>query len=279
LSAADGQHISGYDPAIASMIMNEAADILRAMSFTAQHAVLIGGLVPGLLVPVLDPGLEPHIGTTDLDLCLSMALVDGDTAEYERIETVIMTLEFFCPASPPEREAGRLFRPNATERPRAKHNLGGRLSALALAAGELLTTDIERITRVVELPDNRGGLEVVLKVTGPVAFLVAKSHALHLRDKAKDAYDIVWLLENWPGGPGAAAAAFSQRPVIGRDDVQEELRNLRKAFVSSSVIGTRSYARFVSRSRTEEPNLERRAIAVVDEFFNGLAALVDRPST
>ena len=39
---------------------------------------------------------------------------------------------------------------------------------MALAAGELLTTDTETITRYVELPDNKGGLDVILNVTGPV---------------------------------------------------------------------------------------------------------------
>ena len=50
----DGQHISGYDPAVAGQLVAEAADLMRAIGFTAAHVVLIGGLVPSLLVPVLD---------------------------------------------------------------------------------------------------------------------------------------------------------------------------------------------------------------------------------
>jgi len=119
LSEPDGQHISGYNPAIGQLLIVEAADILRALGFAASHVVLIGGLVPGLLVPMLDPGIEPHVGTADIDLCLSLALVEGDTETYERMETVIksldfeegdasfrwrrhsglpLTVEFFCPA-------------------------------------------------------------------------------------------------------------------------------------------------------------------------------------
>jgi hypothetical protein len=119
LNEPDGQHISGYDPALAGLLLEEAAELTRAIGHTAAHVVLVGGLVPSLLVPVLDPGIEPHVGTADLDLCLSVALVEGDTETYERMEAVLkklgytegdatfrwrrptglkLTVELFCPA-------------------------------------------------------------------------------------------------------------------------------------------------------------------------------------
>src|ERR1700728_2994400 len=76
LNEPDGQHVAGYDPDLADQLAAEAADIVRSLGFMAVHIVLIGGLVPGLLVPVLDPGIEPHVGTADIDLCLSVALVE-----------------------------------------------------------------------------------------------------------------------------------------------------------------------------------------------------------
>jgi hypothetical protein len=39
---------------------------------------VIGGLVPGLLVLDAGAGRPSHVGTTDLDLCLSVALAAGD---------------------------------------------------------------------------------------------------------------------------------------------------------------------------------------------------------
>lgn len=132
----DGHHVAGYDPDLADRLAAEAADIVRALGFAAAHVVLIGGLVPGLLVPVLDPGIEPHVGTADIDLCLSVALVEGDTESYERIETILkglgfeegdvsfrwlrhdgigLTLEFFCPAGD-RRPAGCFVPPTQTTR-------------------------------------------------------------------------------------------------------------------------------------------------------------------
>jgi hypothetical protein len=90
-----------------------------------------------------------------------------------------------------------VFRPALADNPTGKHNFGGRLSALALDAGELLTSDVEVIHRSIVLPQNKGTLDMDLRVTGPLAFLTAKIDALHGRDKPKNAYDIVWLLAGW----------------------------------------------------------------------------------
>ena len=94
MSEPDGRHFGGYDPARGGQLVAEAADIVRSLGFAASHVVLIGGLVPGLLVPVLDPGIEPHVGTADIDLCLSVALIEGDTATYDRMEAVLRRLGF-----------------------------------------------------------------------------------------------------------------------------------------------------------------------------------------
>ncbi|MDA8355484.1 MAG: hypothetical protein M0Z95_04105 [Actinomycetota bacterium] len=286
----DGQHVAGYDPDLAETLVAEAADLVRALGFMAPHVVLIGGLVPGLLVPVLDPGIEPHVGTADIDLCLSVALVEGDTEAYERIESVLnslgfqegdasfrwqrhggiaLTVEFFCPVSE-QRPPGRVFRPALTDNPTGKHNFGGRLSALALDAGELLTTDVEVIHRSIVLPQNKGAIDMDLRVTGPLAFLTAKIDALRGRDKPKDAYDIVWLIESWPGGPSGAAESFAQRPAFSRPEVVAALHAICDAFADTDRIGARSYARFLAADPREEPQLERRAVGAIAEFTAAL---------
>jgi len=280
---------------MARQLVAEAADLMRALGFTAAHVVLIGGLVPSLLVPVLDPGIEPHVGTADLDLCLSVALVEGDTETYERMEAVLknrgfvagevtfrwhrrdglaLTVEFFCPAGD-DRPAGRTFRPGAADNPTGKHNFGGRLSALALEAGALLTSDVEEIAQHVELPGDRGTYDAKLRVTGPLAFLVAKVDAIHGRDKPKDAYDIVWLIESWPGGPAAAAEAFSARPSYGDPRVPAALSHLGEMFAEPGSVGPRSYARFLAANVAEEAQLERRAVGAIAEFLAALSADTD----
>jgi hypothetical protein len=123
------------------------------------------------------------------------------------------------------------------------------------------------------LPDGKGTTAVSLRVTGPLGFLVAKSQALigpTARDKPKDAYDIVWLVESWPGGPPAAAATFSARPLYGSPPVTAAITGITEAFRSVDHVGARSYARFLASSPAEEPALERRAVGAIAEWLNAL---------
>lgn len=290
MKESEGQHISDYELADSTALLPDAANLIRALGFAGSHLVLIGGLAPSLLVPVLDPGLDPHIGTTDLDLCMSVALIEGETGQYERAETVlrrlgfepddatfrwvrrstpVLTVEFFCPAGP-GRPAGQLYRPLSEDNPTAKHNLGARLSALALRAGDLLVTDVEKKVIEVSLPEAKGLVSIELQVSGPLAFLAAKLDALVGRDKPKDAYDIVWLIESWPGGPAAAAAAFSARPSFNAPAVTDALERLAGAFATSRDIGPRSYARFATLNADDQPLLERRAVGAVALFLESL---------
>ncbi|PSL38144.1 hypothetical protein CLV49_1758 [Labedella gwakjiensis] len=284
----NGTEISAYDPDTTELIVAEAADILRSAGFTSSHMVIIGGLVPTLLVPVLDPDTEPHIGTADIDICLSLALIDGRTEEYERLETVLrrldfepadssfrwvrakyprITLEFFCPAAD-GRPAGQMHRPKALTNPTGKHNLGGQLSALALDAGALMTTDVEVVARTIELPRGKGTIEMDLRVTGPLAFLAAKADAIRQRDKPKDAYDIIWLLESWPGGAAGAARSFAARPAYSAE-VRESIKQLGDLFADVDSVGARSYAQFVSQPGGQD-RAARQAQGAVAEFLSAL---------
>ena len=282
-------HRSEYDASAANIVLGQAAHILKAIGFAAKHVVLIGGTVPGLLVPELDPGIEPHIGTTDLDFCLSMAIVEGETAEYERIENALkqagfepeeswrwrggpnghVVVEFFCPAGP-DREAGKIFRPKQRDNPTAKHNLGANLSAVALEAGALITDDFVAVAREVELPNGMGKQTMDLNVTGIAAFLAAKADALRQRDKPKDAYDVVWLLEAWPGGPSGAAAAVRDSAVFGRPELQHALATLEDQFRDIDRAGARAYARFLLEAGGDADLLARRAVGAVGEFLSAV---------
>ncbi len=292
--AGEGFNITEYNPDLAAAILGEAAHLLRRLGIATCHTILIGGLVPGLLVLDPGPGRATHVGTTDLDFCLSLALVEGDTGAYERIETSLraagyqptdktfcwqrqsglrLKAEFFCPASS-TRPAGSLFRPKAASAPLVKHNMGSKLSAIALDAGAAISDDIRVIEREVDLPDAAGRISYQFRVTGLTGFLVAKTGALTERDKPKDAYDIVWLLEAWPGGPRQAAQAVRDSPAYQRGDTQRALARLAHEFADPTRVGPRSYARFMAASETTPEDIarmERQAAGAVRTFAAALA--------
>jgi len=291
--AGEGTNITEYDPRLAEAILGEAGHLLRHIGIAARHTILIGGLVPGLLV--LDPGSgrAPHVGTTDLDFCLSLALVEGDTAEYQRIETSLraagyqptdttfcwqrqaglrLKAEFFCPASS-TRPAGSLYRPKAVGARVVKHNMGPKLSAMALDAGAAISDDAQLVEREVDLPDGAGRVSYQFRVTGLTGFLVAKTGALTERDKPKDAYDIVWLLEAWPGGPQQAAQAARDSSVFERADTKRALAHLAREFADPSRLGPRSYARFMAAPESSPDDitrLRRQAVGAVRIFAAAL---------
>jgi hypothetical protein len=284
----DGHHHSAYDPSQVDVVLAEAAHLLRHLGFTAAHTILIGGVVPSLLV--LDPATNrPHLGTTDLDLCLSVAIVEGDTAEYERIENALrsagyeptedsfrwrqsdrlrLSVEFFCPAGD-DRPSGKLFRPKAAENPTAKQNFGSKLTAIALDAGQVIGDDVVVVSREVVLPGDGGRTAFDFRVTGVLGFLVAKVGALVGRDKPKDAYDIVWLVENVEGGPAAAAAAITASPGFGRPGVEAALSRLFEEFSAPDRLGPSSYVRFMADGDTgadDRQRLARQAVGAVGEL-------------
>ncbi len=285
----DGAHYSEYDSAMTGLLIGEAAGLMRALGFASRHMALIGGVVPGLLVPILDPGIEPHVGTTDLDFCLSVALVEGDTAEYEKIERCLATagfkaeeswrwrggadgriiVEFFCPVGP-GRVPGKLFRPSGEGLSRARRNLGSKFSAMVLSVGDLMSRDIQEVRREVSLPKGKGRATVSLRVTGPTAFLAAKAAALRERNKSKDSYDIIWLLDAWPQGPTELARTVSRSGFFSEPIVEETLVTLEDHFGNADRAGAIAYARFLSGSGEEPDRLVLHAVGAVREFLRAV---------
>ena len=77
-------------------------------------------------------------------------------------------------------------------------------------------------------------------------FLMLKAYALHERSKLKDAYDIVFTIANWPGGPSAAAEVVLRSPVVQEQDVQESLAFLREHFGHARMDEPGSYSAFLA---------------------------------
>ncbi len=281
-------HHSAYDAANSRLILAETARLIQAIGFAGHHLAVIGGLVPGVLVPVVDPDLPDHVGTQDIDLCLSIALTEGKVGNYDRIERCLkeanfkmachrdggreswrwvggkdktVVVEFFCPAAP-ERPVGRLFRPGGV--------VGGKLSALALGTGDLIDADMVEREVEVDLPSGGGRVRLPLRVTGPAAYLAAKSDAINRRDKWKDSYDLIWLIQAWPGGTKALACEIHSSAISDRPEFQRAIDDLGNQFSDIDAIGTRRYAGFLA---SDERDLDADAQIAVGAMQELLAAL------
>jgi len=260
--ATEGAHISQYDPDRTRALLSEAARLLRGVGFSGIHLTFIGGLVPSLLVPALDPGIDAHIGSGDIDLCLSIALATGQVGAYQRIERALaelgykmkpqgpssasswqwiggekqkVTVEFFC-APVANNKPGTLYRPDG--------DVTKGLSAMTIGAGALIDRDQVELSVKVELPDGVSAT-LPIRVTAPASYLASKADALVGRDKNKDAYDIVWLCEAWPGGQETLAEVVRSSPVFDDALLRAALEILSREFAGIDSLGSRAYAHFI----------------------------------
>lgn len=164
---------------------------------------------------------------------------------------------------------------------RSRRNTGAKLGAFETRGAGLVAADyVSREIRATLRDGNESFGQ--LRVANLVPFLTLKSLALDERGlvKHKDAYDIVFTLGNWPGGPEGAAAAAAVSPVIGRDVVYDALGKLDAHFEHAGMDGPGHYSRFLFDDAVDDAEeaerLRLEALAVVRGFFDGLTRVGTR---
>lgn len=217
--------------------------------------------------PALCPrATEPHLGSADVDLCLSVAITKGQTSDYYRsVEKCIEP--FFEPVESgfrwrkregvggvpllvdflgPELEATPLSDGTlGLEQRTAAENTGARLRPFPLAAAELIDTDavpsvVEGVALVYK-PGVRADVEI--RHAGPVGFLASKADALAGRDDAKDGYDISWWCIHAASSPEEVARLVIDRDAFRDSYFQESVAKLEVAFRAPDYVGPSGYAR------------------------------------
>jgi hypothetical protein len=267
--------------------------ILAHIGPWGTQMVLIGGLTPRYLIPELPEGIDPHAGTTDLDVVLSLAVSSTEDAPYRtlqqnlkaasfapsrneetgqtlsyawerRIDEVLVKIEFFCPVEE-DATAGTIRRNPGPPQ------VGSSVGAIRTQGGELAGRDAINVELAGDTLDHGGELVVTLRVANILPFLVLKAFALRDRVKDKDAYDVVWLLNAFPGGPAGAAAAARSSPVADGPDVVVAIAILRERFGSVDSAGSARYANYFLGGNDDaaegRTRLRRDAHGTVQEFL------------
>jgi len=107
--------------------------------------------------------------------------------------------------------------------------------------------------------------EIQIRVAGIVAILVMKGFAVHNRPDPKDAYDILFCLENYPYSLETLAAEFV--PFIDDELVQESLRKMSAKFRSEEDDGPRRVADFEGAVGEGRAIRKRDAYSKVSDFL------------
>ena len=103
------------------------------------------------------------------------------------------------------------------------------IHAIPSPGSELSFEVSEEISLEGNLPDG-SHYSTVIKSAGITALIVMKAHAMNIREKTKDAYDIWFCLANYPGNIESIAKAF--KPHIGKNSVKIALALLSEHFRS-----------------------------------------------
>ncbi len=249
-----------------SALIGEAASLFYLLGgMAARHLIIVGGLVPPLLIP---EAADAHIGSADIDLCLSLAITGGTTREYYRsIEEAIepyfepehtsgfrwrkkdsapglpLILDFLAPAA--EGDTLLADGTRALDEKTATQNAGPRLRPLPIRAGRLIDEDaLPSILEGVQLVYRPGArADVQIRHAGPVGFLAAKADALTGRDDPKDGYDVSWWCLNARPSGMDVAALVTERPTFKHSLFQESVAQLHAAFRAPDYPGPDGYAR------------------------------------
>jgi Nucleotidyl transferase AbiEii toxin, Type IV TA system len=145
---------------------------------------------------------------------------------------------------PGRNNAGRPEKPTAGTPAEANIGPSGEISALAVGYGHLVPLDTVLIERRVQT--NRGMLGYEFPVAGLAPWLCLKADAIMRRDKPKDAYDVVWLIDAL--GPDRAADMISESPLLVLETAPELVRQLARLiadqFQDTTAAGPAMYETF-----------------------------------
>ena len=261
-------------PSFASEYSREQAELVRQtclyiatkLGDLVDDLVVVGGLVPSLLIPEesVPRGEDIHVGTMDLDLGLSLALLDAEryedlTARLRRagLEPDVnesgnptfqrwkiepsghpkVTVVFVIPPSFDEDKGGKI------------RHIDKDLAAVITPGLHLAFQDRRRISLVGStILGEKASREIW--VCGPGAFVVLKALAFGTRGENKDAYDLYYVIRNY--GSSVSDVFDHLHPILHEQGTQEALQILRRDFFDPDGLGPRRVAEFMYRSPNQE---------------------------
>jgi predicted nucleotidyltransferase len=245
----------------------------------AEETVVVGGLVPSLLISQPPLGAEHHAGTRDLDLGLSLAVLDDDKykaissrlrgAGFEpdvsdkgrlirqrwRLTTYAVTVDFLLPPLKPNTRAGSV---QSLEKDFAAVVIPG----LQFAFVDYSTISLSGLTVKGERAERD------IKVCGPGAFVVLKALAFSHRGERKDAYDLAYMIRNYGAGPVDVAERL--KSIRHEYEVKKAIEVLKRDFSGVDHLGPIRATEFSIGISARDEQLQADIVTAVRKFLKAL---------
>jgi len=272
-------YASEYRPDQVILVHQTCLYVATKLGDLLDELVVVGGLVPSLLIPKksLSPDVDLHIGTMDLDLGLTLGLLDGkryenfterlrragfgpDTNEegnptFQRWKMELsgdtkVTIDFVIPPSLVDDVGGKL------------RNIEKDFAAVITPGLQLAFRDRQKIT--IQGKTILGGkASREIWVCGPGAFVVLKALAFGIRAENKDSYDLYYMIRNY--GNGVEDVYKCLVPLLDDQDSQKGLEILKRDFSDLDKVGPLAVAKFLYRDRNDD--LQAEVVGFVDELL------------
>lgn len=250
---------AAYDRDFSTLVQGACLTIAARLGDLIDDCMVVGGLVPTLLLDQSGvPEHERHIGTRDLDIGLSLRLLDEE--RYTAIAERLRGAGFVPDTNPvtgnptPQRWISQtnpvtvdfLIGPGEAPNDRASHvwKLQQDLGAFIIPGIEAAFGDAE-VVHIKGLTLDGVRTACKIQVCGPGAFVVLKALAFGMRHEPKDAYDLHFILTNHPGGLEDIARRLQGLP--DQALVARALDHLAADHETTEHIGPQYAARFVQR--------------------------------
>ena len=238
--------------------------------------VVVGGLVPSLLIDptTLGENVDAHVGTMDVDVGLTVALLEEgryrtlterlraaglemDTNDrghrtrqrWRVVGAESVTLDFLIAPSLVGDSGGAL------------RNIEHDFAALIAPGLHLAFHDHEYVRLEGRTIFNEKAVRTI-KVAGPAAFVILKALAWEGRGENKDAYDLYYVLRNY--GLGVEDVVARLRPLRSDPSAARALAVLRRDFLEPEALGPLRVAAFLGGP---DPNLQADVVGFVSRLL------------
>jgi hypothetical protein len=273
--------IEGYKSDQVELVLMTCRYISTILGDFMNEVVIVGGLVPSLIIDQsnLPEGVEPHAGTIDIDIGLSLAIYDeqlyqnitgrlrdakftpdtnengNPTKQRWQIQNASgkITIDFLIPSTGEDR--GKNNRIKNLEKDFAALLTDG----LMLAFKDYIDVTLNGLTIKGEMIQNRQ-----IRVCGPGAYVVLKSIAYYNRGQNKDAYDLFYTIRNYGSGPEEVAERFLS--LGANEDCDRALKILKDNFLTTDAEGVMRAVNFQIGDGVSDEDLQAEVVGFMNRF-------------
>ena len=264
---------AGYGGGQTELVRATCLYVATKLGDVMDELSVVGGLVPSLLVKQedLSIGVDSHVGTMDLDMGLTVALLEEGRYRTltERLRRAgfeqdisgtghptrqrwRITVDFLIPPSFPGDRGGAL------------RDIEPDFAAIIAPGLHLAFQDRERVEIAGQTIFGEQATRAV-SVCGPGAYVVLKALAFRLRGENKDAYDLYYVVRNY--GAGVDDVASRLKPLLDDPSAGEAVRILNEDFREHDGVGPCRVAEFIKGMPDDE--IQADVVGFVRQLLDG----------